>query len=214
MGMVGRIGSGLVLIGLLSMGIAAGTSSRRGEEQPPKILVEARIVQISETLWVKLGVGDRQAHSKDVTIPLASLLYALGEPNAVRTIASAQAAARVGQTEVVQTGAKMKFLMATPGGTLEPETTDTPIGTSLTIRPLEVRDGGIQVQVEFTHSQAQRPAKVDLGSSLPIGPPIVNSHQHLKTELHLTSGEPMIAGGMSASNDHTYIVIRAQVVSN
>ena len=126
----------------------------------------------------------------------------------------AQAEACVGQTGEVHTGEKLKFLVPTPGGELQPMTTDTPVGTALTVRPLALREHEILLHVEFTHSQAQRPQKVDPGSSLPVGPPVIKSQQLLNAELHLTPGEPLIAGGLSGSGIHTYTLLRAEVVPN
>jgi hypothetical protein len=201
-------------MGLLAMGISAGRSAAGAGDRQPKILVEARIVQISDGLWAKLGVGDVPTPSKNVTMPLASLLYALGEPNAVRTVVSAQAEARVGQTGEVHTGERLEFLVPTPSGQLQTMTTDTPVGTALTVRPLELREHDILLHVQFTHSQAQRPQKVDPASSLPVGPPLINAQQLLNGALHLTPGEPMIAGGLSAFGIHTYTLIRAEVLPN
>jgi hypothetical protein len=50
MGIVGRIAYGLVLAGLLPMGCSAGRASGRAQERQPKVLVEARIVRISDAL--------------------------------------------------------------------------------------------------------------------------------------------------------------------
>jgi hypothetical protein len=199
---------------LLALEMSAGRSLVGAGDRPPKILVEARIVQISDGLWAKLGVGNGPAPARNVTMPLASLLYVLGEPNAVRAVASARAEARVGQTGEVHTGEKMRFLMPTPSGQLQTMATDTPVGTALTVRPLAVREHDILLQVEFTHSQAQRPQKVDPASSLPVGPPIINSQKLINAELHLTPGEPMIAGGLSGSGIHTYTLIRVEVLPN
>jgi len=172
------------------------------------------MMQISDALWAKLDVGNGQALSKNVTVPLASLLYALGEPNAVRIVASAKVEARVGQTEEVHTGEKMKFFMPTPSGGLEPQTTDTPIGTTLTVRPLELREHEILLHVEFRHSRAQRPQKVDPGTSLPIGSPLISSQMLVNATVHVTPGEPMIVGGMSSTGIHMHTLIRAEVLTN
>ena len=211
---VRRIASGMVLVGLLSMGISAGRSAAGDGDRQSRVLVEARIVQISDGLWAKLGVGNGPAPATNVTMPLASLLYALGEPNAVRVIASARAEARVGQTGEAHTGEKLKFLVPAPAGQVQTMTTDTPVGTALTIRPLELREHEILLHVRFTHSQAQRSQKVDPASSLPVGPPLINSQQLLNGALHLTPGEPLIAGGLSGSGIHTYALIRAEVLLN
>jgi len=53
-GTVGRITCSLVLVGLLPVGCAAGTVSGCAPEQQPKVLVEARMLQISDAergLW-------------------------------------------------------------------------------------------------------------------------------------------------------------------
>ena len=214
MGTMRRFICGLVGIGLLSMGVSAGTTVGRGDPRQLKILVEARTVQISDALWTKLDAGKGGPVVKDVTLPLASLLYALGEPNAVRTIAAARAQARVGQTEVVSTGQKMKFLVPTPSGGLEPQTTDTPIGTTLTVQPLALHEGKIQLHVKFRHSEAVRPQKMDPASALPIGPPMFSTQDLVNGALHLTPGEPIVAGGLSSSGLHTYTLIRAEVLPN
>jgi hypothetical protein len=201
-------------MGLLPVGCWAGRASGRVPEQQPKVLVEARMLQISDALWTKLGVGNAPVPPQNVTVPYASLLYALGEPNAVRIVASAQATAHVGQTETVTTGEKMKYLLPAPGGALEPRVTETPIGTTLTIRPLGLRGGKILLDVKFVSSRAQRPQKVDPGSSLPIGPPVISTQTAAHEGLSFTPGEPMIAGGLAASGLHTYTLIRAEVVAN
>ena len=46
------------------------------------------------------------------------------------------------------------------------------------------------------------------------GSPIVNSQTLVNAELHLTPGEPMIAGGMGKAGLHAYTVIRAEVLSD
>ncbi len=172
------------------------------------------MLQISDALWAKLGVGNGPVPPRNVTVPYASLLYALGEPNAVRIIASAQASARVGQTETVTIGEKMKYLLPTPDGGLEPRITETPVGTTLTIRPLDLREGKVVVDVKFVSSRAQRPQKVDPASSLPIGPPVLSTQTATNGGLSLIPGEPMIVGGLAASGLHTYTLIRAQVLAN
>ncbi len=211
---VERVACSLIVVSLLPMGIRAAATSGRAGRGEPKILVEARIVQISDALSAKLGVGGRPAPAQNVAIPLASLLYALGEPNAVRTIATARGEARVGQTETITTGAKMQFLLPTPGGALEPRTTETPIGTTLTIRPLALRESKIMLGYEFASSRLLRPLKVDPGSSLPIGPPLLSTQRSANGGLALTPGEPLMVGGLDASGTHTCIVIRAEVLSD
>ncbi len=170
---LGRVAGGFVLVGLLTIGVSATASFRRAEQQEPRILVEARTVQISDALSKKLGTGGVPAPAKNVTMPLAVLLYALGEPNAVRTTAAAQVEARVGQIQASDAGRQLEYLLPTPGGAREPKTTETPVGTVLTVRPLAVRGRDVTVHVKFTHSRAQWPQKVDAGSSLPLGPPII-----------------------------------------
>ena len=121
------------------------------------------MLQISDALWAKLGIGNALVPPQSVTVPYTSLLYALGDPNAVRIVASAQASARIGQTETVTTGEKMKYLLPTPDDALEPRATEAPIGTTLTIRPLDWRQGKIVLDVKFVSSRAQQPQKVDPG---------------------------------------------------
>ncbi len=211
---VRRIACGLVLMGLLPLGYSAGGASSRVSEQQPKVLVEARMLQISDALWAKLGVGSAPMPPEKVTIPYASLLYVLGEPNAVRIIASAQASARVGQTETVTTGEKMKYLLPTPDGALEPRATEVPIGTTLTIRPLDLREGKVLLGVKFVSLRAQRPQKIDPGSSLPIGPPVISTQTVNNGGLFLTPGEPMIVGGLVTSGLHAYTLIRVEVLAD
>ncbi len=214
MGIVERITCGLVLAGLVSLGYSGRTTSGRVPEQQPKVLVEARMLQISDALWARLGVGNAPVSPQNVTIPYASLLYALGEPNAVRIIASARAVARVGQTETVTTGEKMKYLLPTPDGGPEPRVTETPVGTTLTIRPLDVREGKIVLGVKFVSSRVQQPQRIDHASSLPIGPPAISTQTAAHGGLSLTPGEPMIVGGLAASGRHAYTLIRAEVLAN
>jgi hypothetical protein len=212
MGTLGRVACSCVLV--TAMGLALGESSKRAEDRRPQILVEARIVQISGTLWSKLGVPNDPALSTEVTIPLAPLLYALGEPNAVRTVAAAKAQARFGQTEVVSTGEPMKYLLRTPGGALEPGTTETPVGTSLTVLPLALSEGRILLRMEFTHSSAERPREVDPNSSLPIGLPIISRYKHATTA-QLLAGQPMIVGGVQGDSiSRTYALICASVIAD
>lgn len=214
MGTVRRAAYGLIVASLLPMGIRAAATSGSAGQGEPKILVEARMVQISDALSQKLGTGGVPAPGKNVTMPLASLLYALGEPNAVRTIAVAKAQARVGETQTITTGAKLKFLLPTPGGSSEPKTTETPVGTTLTIRPLAVRDRDLALHVQFRHARVEQPQKVDPASSLPVGPPLISSQTLINGELHLTPGEPMMAGGLDAPGTHLYTLIRAEVLSD
>jgi hypothetical protein len=214
MGTLGRIAGGFVLVGLVTVGGSAATSSGRAEQREPRILVDARMVQISDALWAKLGGGNAPVPPQKVTVPYASLLYALGEPNAVRIIASARAVARVGQTETVTTGEKMNYLLPTPDGVLEPRVTEDPIGTTLTIRPLDLREGKVLLGVKFVSLRVQRPQKVDPGSSLPIGPPMISTQTASNGGLFLTPGEPVIASGFAAPGLHGFTLIRAEVLAN
>jgi hypothetical protein len=108
----------------------------------------------------------------------------------------------------------MEYLLPTPNGAREPKTTETPVGTVLTVRPLAVRGRDVTVHVKFAHSRAQWPQTMDAGSSLPIGPPIMSTQTLTSATLQLTSGEPMIASGFDASGAHTFTVIRAEVLPN
>src|SRR5512147_1450889 len=75
MGTLGRIAGGFALVGLLTVGGSAATRSGRAEQREPRILVEARMVQISDALSKKLGTVGVPAAAKNVTMPLAALLY-------------------------------------------------------------------------------------------------------------------------------------------
>ncbi len=178
------------------------------------LTLKLRMVQISDALSKKLGVGGVPAPGKNVTIPVASLLYALGESNAVRISASAREEARVGQTETITTGEKMKSLLPTPGGALEPRTTETPIGTTLTIRPLALNEGNVVLDVEFASYRLLRSLQVDPASSVPIGPPLVSTQKSANGELSLTPGAPLMVGGWDAPGTPMYTVIRAEILSN
>jgi hypothetical protein len=82
------------------------------------------------------------------------------------------------------------------------------------VQPLTLRERKILLRVEFTHSEALRPQKVDPGTSLPIGSPVISSQTLLNRELPLTPGEPMIVGGLDSSGLHLRTIIRAEVLSN
>jgi hypothetical protein len=196
------------------MGTSARTPSGRAGDRQPKILIEARMVQVNAALWTKLGVSSDQMRSRNVTIPTASLLFVLGDPNVVRITASARAEACVGETEVVQTGERMKFLIQTPTGALEPRTTDTPVGTTLTVQPLTLHKEEVLLRVEFTHSRVVRPQMIHPGSSLPVGAPVLSSQKLINAEVNVRLGEPMIAASVARPGAHTFILIRAEVLSD
>ncbi|MCL5282208.1 MAG: hypothetical protein M1376_20150 [Planctomycetes bacterium] len=88
------------------------------------------------------------------------------------------------------------------------------VGTTLTIRPLDWRAGKIVLSMKFMSSRVQRPQKVDPGSSLPSGPPVISTQAAAHAGLSLTPGEPMIVSGLGASGLHAYTLIRAEALAN
>jgi len=116
-----------------------------------------------------------------------------------------------GQTGMVSTGEKVKFLVKKEGR-LEEKTTDTPIGTTLQATPVIDEDGDIMLNFKFEHCFIIDPPKeIDPQTSLPIGPPMTSSGL-VNTRLKLKSGEPMIAGGMETPGAQVFIIVRAEIL--
>lgn len=202
----------IVILGcLLVIGILYAKAPTASVKSKPKVLVEAMVMQVSGDALGKLQIGRNRVPSSKVTVPLATLLYVLADPNAVKVIAKQELLVWAGQTGMVSTGEKVKFLVKKEGR-LEEKTTDTPIGTTLQATPVIDEDGDIMLNFKFEHCFIIDPPKeIDPQTSLPIGPPMTSSGL-VNTRLKLKSGEPMIAGGMETPGAQVFIIVRAEIL--
>ncbi|MCJ7778482.1 MAG: hypothetical protein MUP16_09230, partial [Sedimentisphaerales bacterium] len=159
----------------------------------------------------KLKIDRNAPPSSNITVPLASLLYVLAEPNAVKTISSPKIVVYAGQTGQITDGQKLKYLVKKDDGSFEVKTTDMPVGTTLETTPVIDKDGGILLNFKFEHYTVAPPEETDPQTSLPIGTPTI-SCSSLNTRLKLKPGEPMIAGEIEKSAAQGFVLVRVEIL--
>lgn len=201
----------VILASLLAIGILYAKSPGDSKRSTQKVLVEAMIVQISANTLDKLQIGRNLEPSSKVTVPLASLLYVLADPNAVSVIAKPQIQVFAGRTGKVTAGQKLKYLIKKDDGSFEQKTTNMPVGTTLQAMPIVTKDGDILLDFRFEHFSVAPPKATDPETSLPIGVPVISCHS-LNSRLKLKPGEPMIAGGIEKPAAQEFVVVRADIL--
>jgi type II secretory pathway component HofQ len=200
-----------ILVCLLAICISSKTSSVNSKISEKKVLIEAIIVEISGDALNKLQISRNVAPSSKITVPFATLLYVLADPNAVKTIASAKIVVYAGQMGQITDGQKLKYLVKKDDGSFEEMTTDMSVGTTLEATPI-IKDGDILLNFKFEHYTVAPPQETDPQTSLPIGPPTIKGRSSVNTRLKLAPGEPMIAGGIEKPTGRGFILVRAEIL--
>jgi Flp pilus assembly secretin CpaC len=200
------------LAGLLAVSILCAKSACGPEISERQVLVEAMMLEVSSDALDRLQIGQDVIPSSKVTVPLATLLYVLANPNAVKTIVSPKIVVYTGQTGQVTDAQKLKYLAKTDEGSFEERTTVMPVGTTLEARPRIDKEGDILLDFKFEHFAAASPKEIDPQTSLRIGPPII-SCSSVNTRLKLKPGQPMIAGGIEKPTGRGFILVRAEILA-
>lgn len=200
-----------ILACLLVMGILYAKTPTSAVASKPKVLIEGIMIEVSSDALDKLQIARNVEPSSKVTVPLATLLYVLADPNAVKTVFSPKLLAYTGQTAKIATGEKLKYLVRKDDGSLEQKTTDRAIETTLEATPVIDKDGDILLNFKFEHFSVAPAKEIDPQTSLPIGEPMFGSRT-VNTRLKLKPGEPMIAGGIEKPGGQEFILVRATIL--
>lgn len=201
----------VVLACLPVIGILYAKSPVDSQRPKQKVLVEAMIVQISGDTLDKLQIGRSVEPSSKVTVPLATLLYILADPNAVKTIAHTKLVVLAGHTATSTNQQKVKYLVERNDGSFEQKTSEMSIGTELQAAPVIDKDGDILLDFKFKLSSAASPKEIDPQTALPIGRPMIGITS-TNSRLKLKPGVPMIAGGIEKSAALRFVLVRAEIL--
>lgn len=200
-----------VLAPLLLIGILYAKALTDSVEPKPRILIETMIVQVSRDTLDKLQVGRNMEPASKVTVPLASLLYVLADPNAAKVIAKPKLMVWAGQTGKVTVGQKLKYLVKRNNGSFEQKTTDMPVGTTLEATPTIGKDGDILLNFKFEHFSVAPSKEIDPQTFLPIGEPLIGI-QSVNSRLKLKPDDPVIAGGGIDKSGAQFILVRVEIL--
>lgn len=202
----------VILAYLVAGGILHARSPADSKRPMQKVLIEAMKVQVGNETLEKLQVANRGVPSSEVTVPLATLIYVLADPNAVKVTTKQKMVVWVGQMGRLTTGKKLKYLVREKDGSLEQKITDKPDGTILKATPVVSKDGDILLKFEFGHFSVAPAKEIDPQTSLPIGEPIISGTAVEIPEVRLKPGEPTIVGGMRKAGWQGFVLVRAEIL--